>query len=184
MLHSPGTDSILPPMDLSHLSAQWARREAAPEGLPASFDWRDCGKVTPVKNQGACWSVYAFSTLGSFESRLLIDGAGTFDLSENHAKECNWMELNSFQYPPGTLWGSCDGGNAFMLASLFSQTGTVSESCDPYVPSDVACSTSCAYQQTLLDWRIVSGNTVPPAEVLKEYLYDHGPLITAIWPGL
>jgi C1A family cysteine protease len=178
----PGTGFIPPPMDLSHLDEQWKQREATPQALPASFDWRNVGGtnyVTPVKDQGNCGSCYAFGALGNFESKLLIDGAGTFDLSENNAKECNWREVNNFQYQ-GTPWGSCDGGNTFMIASLFSQKGTVLESCDPYVDSDVSCNASCAYQQTLLDWRLISQDVLP-AQVLKQYLYDHGPLIVSMY---
>ena len=183
--HPPGTGFIPPPIDFSHLSSQWEKLEAAPQVLPANYDWRNVGGtnyVTPVKNQGACGSCYAFGTVGSFESKLLIDGAGLYDLSENNAKECNWREVNNFQYPdPGDYWGSCNGGNAFMLASLFSQKGTVLESCDPYNADDVGCKSSCTYQQTVLDWRVVSGSTVPPEGVLKQYLYDHGPLMTSMY---
>jgi C1A family cysteine protease len=181
--HPPGTGFTPPPMDLSHLSEQWKRVEAAPEVLPTSFDWRNVGGtnyVTPVKDQGNCGSCYAFGTVGGFESRLLIDGAGALNLSENNAKECNWREVNNFQYQ-GVPWGSCDGGDTSMIVSLFSQKGSVLESCDPYVDSDVACNNSCPPQQTLLDWRLVSGNGVPSAEVLKQYLFDHGPIITSMY---
>ncbi len=181
--HSPRTGHLPPQMDLSHLTGRMPR-DAAPQQLPGEFDWRDYGVVSSVKNQGNCGSCYAFGTLGSFESKLLIGGAGMHDLSENHAKECNWREQNDFEFPAGTPWGSCDGGNALMLANLFSKAGTVLESCDPYSASDVACSTSCAYQKTVLDWRLINGENIPDTEVLKQYLYDHGPLITAMHAGV
>jgi hypothetical protein len=108
-------------------------------------------------------------------------GGGAFDLSENQAKECNWRERNDFVGPPGTAWGSCDGGNALMVANLFSKAGTVLESCDPYVDADVPCQTTCPYQQTLLDWRRISGNVVPNPQVLKQYIYQHGPVVASIY---
>jgi C1A family cysteine protease len=154
------------------------------QSLPGEFDWRDNGGVnyvTSVKNQGSCGSCYAFGTIGAFEAKLLIDGAGTFDLSENHAKECNWREVNDYQSPgPGDYWGSCDGGNARMIASLFSQTGTVTETCDPYEADDVECNESCPYEKTLLDWRYINGGVLPNPEVLKQYLTNNGPIITSM----
>lgn len=175
-----GTGYRPPQMDLSHLNGQKLQGVAAPQVLPSSWDWNAQGKVTSVKHQGGCGACYAFATLGDFESQLLRDGAGTFDLSENNAKECNWREINNT--PSG--WGGCDGGNYYMMASLFSQKGTVLESCDPYTTTDtVSCNGGCAYQQTLLDWRIISTDAVPDPDVLKQYIYDNGPVYTVLYAG-
>jgi len=180
-----GTGFIPPPMDLSHLTGQRMPGDATPQSLPSSFDWRDkdgSNYVTSVKDQSTCGSCYTFASIANIESKLLIDAAGTFDFSENNAKECNWRELNDFQYPdPGDYWGSCDGGNYHMMASLFSQKGTVLDSCDPYVASDVGCNSSCTCQKTLLDWRIISGNAVADTIVLKQYIYDNGPVYTSVY---
>jgi C1A family cysteine protease len=175
---SPQTGFVPPPMDLSHLRGRKAPGGLAATAVPSSWDWRDEGKVTPVRNQGGCGSCYAFAAVANLESRVLVDGAGGYDFSENHAKECNWYELT------GTHGGtSCSGGNYWQLVNLFSKNGTVLESCDPYVASDVACNSSCAYQKTLLDWRIISGSAMPSPEVLKQYIYDHGPIYTTIYAG-
>ena len=183
-LPPPRTGFIPPPVDLSHLKADKIPEGVKAAALPGRWDWRDLGAVTSVKNQGSCGSCYAFAAIGNFESNLLIDGAGSYDFSENHAKECNWQELNDYRYPPGTPWGSCAGGNYFMLASLFSQKGTVLESCDPYVASDVDCNDTCSYEKTLLDWRIISGDAVPDTEVLKSYIFAAAsPVYTSIYAG-
>jgi len=167
-----GTGYVPLPMDLSHLTGQrMPAGGVSVQSLPSSFDWRDTGKVTSVKDQSTCGSCYAFAGIGNFESRLLIDGAGTFDFSENHAKECNIYDT------------SCDGGSYFHLANLFSKQGTVLESCDTYVPSDVSCKSTCPYQKTLLDWRIISGNSVPATTVLKQYIHTYGPIFAAMHAG-
>ena len=164
------------PLDLSHLTGQSPAGGVGIQALPTQFDWRDTGKVTSVKNQSTCGCCYAFAALANFESKMLIDGVGTFDFSENHAKECNWHETDG----SGT---SCSGGNYFQMANLFSQTGTVLESCDPFVASDVSCKSTCPYQKTLLDWRIVNGSGVPSTSVLKQYIYSYGPVFTTIYAG-
>jgi len=181
-LPPPRTGFIPPPMDLSHLKGDRMPEGVRAAALPSKWDWRDQGKVTLVKDQGPCGSCYAFAAIANIESKLLIDGAGTYDFSENNAKECNWEELNNYQYPPGNPWGSCDGGNYFMLANLFSQKGTVLESCDPYVPNDVNCNDTCPYIKTLLDWRIIAGS-VPSTDVLKGYIYNYGPIDASMYAG-
>jgi len=109
-----------------------------------------------------------------------MDGAGSFNLSENNAKECNWEELND--YHSGIYyWGSCHGGNYEMVANLLTQKGAVLESCDPYVASDVACNTGCSPVKTLLGWNMISDGWVPSADVLKGYIMAYGPVYTTLY---
>jgi PKD repeat protein/C1A family cysteine protease len=166
-----GTGFIPPAMNLSHLTGKQPQGKFMAGPPPASFDWRDYSKVTSVKNQGGCGSCYAFAAIANFESRILVDGAAALpdpDYSENNAKECNYYD-----------W-SCSGGNYDELASLFSRKGVVLESCDPYVPANVACKATCPYQKTLTDWRIISTNSTPDTTVLKNYIMTYGPVYTAL----
>ena len=84
---------LRPRVVLAHLTGQTMPKKFLAQESPSRWDWRTLGKVTPVKNQGACGACYAFAALGDMESKLLIDGAGVHDFSENNAKECNWWEL-------------------------------------------------------------------------------------------
>jgi C1A family cysteine protease len=162
-----GKGFIPPPGDLSHISAPMV----GPLPILSHFDWREAGKVTPVRNQGACGSCYAFGAIGNFEARALVEGGGLFDFSENNVKECEW-------------WGSsCSGGNYWRVASFLAAKGTVMETCDPYVPSNVACNSSCPFQLTLLDWRAISFDAVPPVNVLKSYIQTYGPVYTTLYAG-
>jgi C1A family cysteine protease len=180
----PGTGFIPSPIDLSHLKGDRLPEGVRAAALPSSFDWRREGIITRVQDQNPCGACYAFGFLANFESKLQIDGAGTFDFSENMAKECNWEELNNFQDPPGSPWGGCQGGNPFMMASLFSTKGAVLESCDPYVPrDDVPCKTTCPYQKTILDWRLINGNLLPDPDVLKGYIQTYGPATVSMYAG-
>ena len=167
----PGRGFIAPRMDLTHLSAPRESDRLATLAPPTQWDWRQQGKVTSVKNQGSCGSCYSFASLADIESQLLIDGAGTFDLSENNAKECNYYDR------------SCGGGNYYDMASWLSKKGVVLESCDPYVAGNVSCNSSCTYIKTLLGWNIISTGGVPSTTVLQNYIYDNGPVYTTIYTG-
>jgi len=166
-----GMGFIPPRVDLSHLTHGKSLPGLATVELPTRYDWRTLGVVTSVKNQSSCGSCYAFMSTAAMESRIALDGGGTFDFSENNAKECHYSDP------------SCNGGNFEMVANVFSQTGTVLETCDPYFASDVSCETGCSYIKTLLGWNIISANTIPDPEVIKNYLHTEGPFYTSIYAG-
>ena len=52
---------------------------------PLTYDWRNYGKVTSVKNQANCGSCWAFSTTAHYESLLLISNGIEYDLAEQYA---------------------------------------------------------------------------------------------------
>ena len=54
--------------------------------LPSSYDLRDYGLVTPVRDQGGSGSCWAFSTIAAIESYLLKNENISYDLSENNMK--------------------------------------------------------------------------------------------------
>ncbi|UCD18027.1 MAG: T9SS type A sorting domain-containing protein [Candidatus Zixiibacteriota bacterium] len=167
----PGRGFIPPPMDLSYLEGAELPARLKPAVPPTIWDWREQGKITSIKNQGGCGSCYSFASLANIEAKILIDNLGTFDFSENNAKECNWYDR------------SCNGGSYYDLASLFSQKGIVLEACDPYVANNVSCNTTCVPSKTLLDWRIICADNVPAASVLKDYIFTCGPVYTTYYAG-
>ncbi len=95
-------------------------------GLPAYYDLRNMGKLTPVKNQGFSGTCWAFAVTGSLESNLLP--YQTWNFSENNIKN-----LLSRGYKYGFDRGFDDAGCWQMaLAYLTSYIGPVTSSQDPF----------------------------------------------------
>jgi C1A family cysteine protease len=143
---------------------------AAPVSLPSAWDWRNHNGVSPVKDQGACGSCWAFGTVGTFESLLLIQQNLLEDCSEQHLVSCNTEG-----------WG-CNGG--FWAHDMLMDPGAVLEADFPYVASDVPCGGPYTYPYQLGGWTYVDGdNAVPPVELIKEAIYNYGPVCAAVFVG-
>jgi cathepsin H len=56
--------------------------EANLKDIPAHWDWRDMGVVSPVKNQGKCGSCWTFSTVGAMEAHFMMKYGQFRNLSE------------------------------------------------------------------------------------------------------
>jgi C1A family cysteine protease len=137
------------PLDLSHVRSSASLRSgldilAAGAGgtpvFPRTFDLRELGALTPVRDQnpyGTCW---AFASLASLESTFLKAGKGAFDFSEWHLAYFAYVDeepaLPAFTaIAPG--FGSDpifdQGGSVFQSAALLARwTGAVAESDRPY----------------------------------------------------
>jgi len=120
--------------------------------LPSSYDSRDYGKITSVKNQnpwGTCWS---FATMSLLESSWLQQYGETLDLSERHMA---YFCKNTGYDPLGNASGDTmtpytnkyylqSGGNLFRSSlKLMNWHGAAAESDYPYsnsstVPAAIA----------------------------------------------
>jgi C1A family cysteine protease len=125
-LHEEGDYSLglIPsPHDFSHLKGRSFGIMSMGEGLPASYDLRALGKLTPVRDQGSCGSCWSFATYGSLESTLMP--SESWDFSENNLKNTHGFD-----------WGHCSGGNADMSTAYLARwNGPIQEADDPYNPS-------------------------------------------------
>jgi len=100
-------------------------------GAPASFDWRDKGGVTPVKDQGQCGSCWAFSATEATESAWILKGKATpstINLSPQQIVDCD------------TTDAGCNGGRTESAYEyLISAGGEEGVSNYPYTAKDGTC---------------------------------------------
>jgi len=130
------------------------------------FDWRSYGKVTPVKNQGACGSCTTFATNGAFEGSNAVRNNLMWDSSEQHLLSCS----------PGV---DCNGGSRATLAQHMVDTGTSTEASYPYTAVASACDNGISTPHNAIAWDFVSDATPTVAE-LKDALCTHGPIAIGI----
>lgn len=90
------------------------------ESLPAAYDMRKEGRVTPVRDQGRNGTCWAFAALGAVESSLMPKEKDIFSVDH--------MSLNNgYSTDPGE-----GGGENMSIAYLASWKGPVPDQDDPY----------------------------------------------------
>uniref|UniRef100_A0A914YF74 Uncharacterized protein n=1 Tax=Panagrolaimus superbus TaxID=310955 RepID=A0A914YF74_9BILA len=127
---------------------------------PTSFDWRDHGKVTPVKNQQQCGSCWAFTTAGAIESQYLLRYNLTLDLSEQDLVSCTATN------------GKCNGGDVIQTINSVKANGITTEACNPYTATNGTCSAGCNSQKYFVGGYNYFGNDETKFATL---LYNYGP---------
>jgi C1A family cysteine protease len=168
---------IPPPVDLSHLKNIPVHKATlqAQAALPATFDWRTTGKVTPVKNQSTCGTCWIFGTLAAVESKVLIGESTAFDFSEQNVACCtdpSWTYLSA---------DHCNGGGwSSLAADTLTKKGTRLESCDPYNTATIdteTCADTCTSIKLVTGYREVALTTAD----IKNAVSTQGPVSIAFY---
>jgi hypothetical protein len=150
------------------------RRMLPDGGLPGYFNWCDRGACPQVRHQGMCGSCWAFGSMATLESNILIKDGIEVDLSEQWLISCNrndygcaggWIALPYF----GSRQDACG------------QTGVVSEDVFPYRAADVPCGCPHPRDYQVHDWAFVaSDDEAPPVDQIKYAIMMHGPVTTGV----
>ncbi|MCX6121918.1 MAG: FG-GAP-like repeat-containing protein [Ignavibacteriales bacterium] len=163
---------IPPPYKIHTELPEYLKKQLAKkESLPASFDLRSTGGLTPVKDQGTCGACWTFATMGAIESRWKVNGKGTYDLSEDNLNTCH----SPFLVAP------CEGGNSsYSLAYLSRGSGPKSETDDPYNDkhTTVDCPSGLNPQGI-----VTSGWFIPKSDpiLIKSLIQQYGALSTNMY---
>lgn len=138
--------------------------------LPDSYDWRDKGAVTPVKNQAQCGSCWAFATVANIEGQNYIANGQLLSLSEQELVDCDTND------------NGCNGGlpsNAFK-DMISDNMGLELESAYGYTAQDGACQAKKSLEKVFLSsWVPVSQSETDIAAAMMKY----GPLAIGINAG-
>ena len=142
---------------------------------PSSYDWRNYGRVSPVKDQGSCGSCWAFSTTGNLESLYAATKGVIKTFSEQMLVDCDTSD------------SGCNGGlMEYTFTWLKNNGGIMFDSDYPYKGVKSACkSDSSKYADFKITGYKKLGSSYSTwscvdEDELKEFLYENGPLAVAM----
>lgn len=131
-------------------------------------DWRAEGVVSPIRDQGGCYTCWAYSVIGILESAFLINGAKSVDASERAVVQCSGAASGGK--------GNC-GTGGWMAPALdwLTRNGTADESgYPPYKPyPDQSTCAPFVVQYQASAWGTLDAYTVA---TIKDALVKHGPV--------
>jgi C1A family cysteine protease len=135
-----------------------------PVPVPTTFDWRDKGAVTPVKDQGQCGSCWAFSATETIESYHFLAGKPLISLSPQQIVDCD-----------KTSYGCNGGWTQHAFDYVEKSRGLDTEASYPYHATDGTCrANEGVVGATISSWKYITQNDDENA--MLQAAYQTGPL--------
>lgn len=146
-----------------------------PEALsasPSSFDWREYGRVTPVKKQSTnCGIPSLLAATALYESLLAIATKGThYDLAEQYGLDCIYKK-------------NCAYPALYLELQLYKSTGIPLESTYPFDKSQIypdICTNTAMGVKINQTVKAISFTPNMATELLQQHLIENGPMIVFV----
>ncbi|CAL1614162.1 unnamed protein product [Knipowitschia caucasica] len=157
---------------LNPMLSQWTQHRqmkmAPPAAQPApdSWDWREHGAVSPVKNQGACGSCWAFSVIGNIEGQWFLKNGSLIALSEQELVDCDGLDKACRGGLPSNAYEAIEKLGGLETENDYSYTGH-KQKCD-FTSLKVA-----AYINSSVEIE-------KDEKEIAAYLAEHGPVSVAL----
>ena len=141
---------------------------------PAAYDWRDYGRVSPVKDQGSCGSCWAFSTIANLEGLYYAKKGVMKTFSEQMLVDCDTSD------------SGCNGGLMEYAFTWLKKNGVMLDSDYPYkgVKSTCKSDKSKYVDMTVTGYKKLGSSystwSAVDEDEVKEFLYETGPLAIAL----
>jgi len=137
---------------------------------PDSYDWREQGAVSAVKNQGQCGSCWAFSAIGNIEAQYQIKTKKSALFSEQQLVDCDKVDQG------------CNGGLMDQAFEYLETTGVMNSADYSYSGRGQ----TCRFDQgkvaaKVTGYKFANGkDNIVDENDLKQMLYENGPFAIAI----
>ena len=132
--------------------------------LPAAYDMRDYGRVTPVRDQGRYGTCWAFASLGALETTLLPEEEGIFSTDHMSMNNSYNLDIDS------------GGEHTMSIAYLAAWQGPVYEANDPY--GDGESNGNLKAVKHLEEALIINEKDI---DVLKSAIFRYGAVETSVY---
>lgn len=148
----------------------------AAEALPSSYNLRQKGLVTSVKDQGQIGDCWAFAAVGSIESNFLRTTGKTYDFSEINMATHNGIQDDADN----------GGNNEIATSYLANWSGVVNESDDPYPnpadPSNVVVRNGIKVKKHVQDVIFIPDRTSSTDNnEIKQAVMNYGAISTSLY---
>ena len=131
-----GTDNPVGRLQWPHFDCTLNYPEEHKVDLNSLFDWRNAHVVSPVRNQAACGSCWAFAAMASLEGVRAIKTGELHHLSTQQLVDCAVGEYGTTDPYPNH---GCNGGLPESAFTYMRRVGFLSDDAYPYYAVDQNC---------------------------------------------